>query len=213
MAKGEAPIEKNVTVVDEQGNEYEATWPKRARGLVKNGRARFISDNKICLACPPNIVLEDNRMTNIMENGTDERLGRESGVDKKITHHRAYLLGQMNKILEEKDYLYRALETLEKMGDGDNGQAYGPGNTLGQAKANAIKDIVCHRETMNQQLLKIYEKMYYEESSKSILEHESMDCRGKAANDPEMDEKEKQRYGQVIEQQVIEQVVCALKND
>ena len=54
--KGAAPIEKNVIVVDEQGNEYEATYPKRARGLVKNGRARFIGENKICLACPPDTM-------------------------------------------------------------------------------------------------------------------------------------------------------------
>ena len=53
------PIEKNVIVVDEQGNEYEATYPKRANGLVKHGRARFIDDNKICLTCPPDLYLED----------------------------------------------------------------------------------------------------------------------------------------------------------
>ena len=33
---------KNVEVVDEAGNVYEPTWPKRAKGLVKNGRARFV---------------------------------------------------------------------------------------------------------------------------------------------------------------------------
>ena len=53
------PIEKNVIVVDELGNEYEATYPKRAKGLVKNGRARFIDDNTICLACPPHTELEE----------------------------------------------------------------------------------------------------------------------------------------------------------
>ena len=57
------PIEKNIVVVDEQGNEYEATYPKRAKGLVKNGRARFINENTICLACPPNIELEDKTMS------------------------------------------------------------------------------------------------------------------------------------------------------
>ncbi len=60
------PIAKNILVVDEQGNEYEATWPKRARGLVKNGRARFLSENKICLACPPWIDMEDNEMTDVI---------------------------------------------------------------------------------------------------------------------------------------------------
>jgi len=54
---------KNVIVVDEQGNEYEATYPKRAKGLVKSGRARFVDENKICLACPPNINLEDKNMS------------------------------------------------------------------------------------------------------------------------------------------------------
>ena len=57
------PIEKNIIVVDEQGNTLEATYPKRAKGLVKKGRARFISENVICLACPPE-NLEDNAMSN-----------------------------------------------------------------------------------------------------------------------------------------------------
>ena len=62
--KGATPIGKNVIVVDEQGNEYEATYPKRAKGLVKNGRARFVGENKICLACPPDKFLEENKMEN-----------------------------------------------------------------------------------------------------------------------------------------------------
>lgn len=28
-------MEKNIIVVDEEGNEYEATYPKKAKGLVK----------------------------------------------------------------------------------------------------------------------------------------------------------------------------------
>ena len=62
IQKGEKPIEKNVIVVDEQGNEYEATYLKRAKGLVKNGRARFVDKNKICLACPPDKILEEEKM-------------------------------------------------------------------------------------------------------------------------------------------------------
>ncbi len=51
--QGMIPIEKNITVVDEQGNDYEPTYPKRAKGLVKHGRARFVDEHTICLACPP----------------------------------------------------------------------------------------------------------------------------------------------------------------
>ena len=56
-------MEKNIIVVDEQGNQYEATYPKRAKGLVKNGRARFVDDHTICLACPPDVDLEDKTMS------------------------------------------------------------------------------------------------------------------------------------------------------
>ena len=66
------PIEKNIIVVDEQGNILEATYPKRAKGLVKKGRARFIAESKICLACPPNIFLEENEMENNIKQYTKE---------------------------------------------------------------------------------------------------------------------------------------------
>ncbi len=46
------------------------------------------------------------------------------------------------------------------MDDGDSGDGDSPGNILGQAKAQAFGDIVRCRETTNQQLLKLYEKMY-----------------------------------------------------
>ena len=61
-------MEKNVRVVDEQGNEYEATYPKRAKGLVKNGRARFIDEHTICLACPPDEYTEENMPNHIDKN-------------------------------------------------------------------------------------------------------------------------------------------------
>lgn len=53
-------MEKNVIVTDEFGNAIGSTYPKRARGLVKNGRAELISEHEIRLSsfCPPN-HLED----------------------------------------------------------------------------------------------------------------------------------------------------------
>ncbi len=38
-----------IKVFDKNGNELEPTYPKRARGLVKKGRARFINDSAIVL--------------------------------------------------------------------------------------------------------------------------------------------------------------------
>lgn len=63
MTRGRIPIEKNIGVVDEQGNRLEPTYPKRAKGLVKKGRARYIDGKTICLiACPPDTEREDHIM-------------------------------------------------------------------------------------------------------------------------------------------------------
>ena len=44
---------KNVTVTDAQGNIIGTTYPKRASGLVKNGRAIFVDDCTIRLSGKP----------------------------------------------------------------------------------------------------------------------------------------------------------------
>ena len=63
------PITKNIIVVDEFGKEYTSTYAKRANGLVKNGRARWLDGNTICLVCPPDTLnLEDNDMSNKADN-------------------------------------------------------------------------------------------------------------------------------------------------
>lgn len=63
---------KTVEVRDEAGNRYEATYARRAKGLVKNGRARFTdeSQTEIILTCPPNqkLILEDKTMTDLNTN-------------------------------------------------------------------------------------------------------------------------------------------------
>ena len=93
------PIEKNIVVVDEQGNEYEATYPKRAKGLVKNGRARFINENTICLACPPNVELEDKIMS---ENTVNVNVEVPTEIDTSVSKHNIpYVLEQIEKLHTE----------------------------------------------------------------------------------------------------------------
>ncbi len=145
------PIEKNIIVVDEQGREYEATYPKRAKGLVKNGRARFVDENKICLACPPNTLnfeTEDIKMSENIEN-----------QEAKVTYSVEYILTKIAEIQSETAYLNEALAKLSTMSDGDSGDPGSPGNILGAEKAKSFGDIVRCRETTNQQMLKMYEKM------------------------------------------------------
>ena len=148
------PIEKNIVVVDEQGNYYEATYPKRAKGLVKNGRARFIDENTICLACPP-YDMEDNNMSNNTEN-----MAVETKSTEKLTMD--YILGQIEKIATETEYLHNAISELSKTNSG------GPGDVGTQEKAHALGEIVTSREHTNQRLLSLYEKMYDDLKSQSV---------------------------------------------
>ena len=164
--RGRIPITKNISVVDEQGNEYEATWPRRARGLVKNGRARFLSENKICLACPPDIILEDKEMADNTSNTNTEgsmmnnTSNRNTAADNDVKFDITYLIRQIAAIQQQTEYLNMALENLSKMGDGDSGHQYSPGNIAGKAKAEAFGEIVRCRETTNQQILRFYETVY-----------------------------------------------------
>ena len=148
------PIEKNIIVVDEQGNYYEATYPKRAKGLVKNGRARFIDENTICLACPP-YDMEDNNMSNNTEN-----MAIETKPTEKLTMD--YVLEQIEKIATETEYLHNAISELSKTNSG------GPGDVGTQEKAHALGEIVTSREHTNQRLLSLYEKMYDDLKTQSL---------------------------------------------
>ena len=148
--KGATPIEKNVIVVDEQGKIYEATYPKRAKGLVKSGRARFVAENKICLACPPNQNLEDKDMS---ENTMTIENAQET---KSIEITVEYALAQIEKILADTQHIQEALFALRDV------QSKGPGDMGAQGIAQGIADVVRCRETTNQQMLAFYQKMYDE---------------------------------------------------
>lgn len=218
------PIEKKISVMDETGREYEATYPKRAKGLVKKGRARFVDENTICLACPP-AIQEDTEMTDLNhKNEADERqtevktaeavrdesmcrtpeqdagqaegeaakaardetaftapeqngTGAENGgisslmkaVAARIRNSTPqdgpllsvdYVLRQLEAVHQDDAHISGALNTLTAMEDGYCGDPGSPGNLLGQAKANAIRDIAVRRENTNLELIKFYEKLY-----------------------------------------------------
>ncbi len=156
LNKGAKPIEKNIIVVDEQGNEYEATYPKRAKGLVKNGRARFIGENKICLACPPDkIEMEDIKMsennttinTNTATNYTiDYILAKIAELQEQLTPH------PTNSPCTVSSSICGAIDALaEKDGDIDCTQL-----------AIEMSRPFCVREETYQKMLTIYERMYYD---------------------------------------------------
>ena len=81
---------KTVIVIDEQGNKLESTYPKRANGLIKNGRARVVDENTICLVdLPKHIILEENKMNN-------NNINLEENKEVKIDL--AYIMNKIDEI-------------------------------------------------------------------------------------------------------------------
>ncbi len=148
------PIEKNIIVIDEQGKEYEATYIKRANGLVKKGRARFVNDTTICLACPPDEYLEEN----LMEDNKD-RVDNE--LHEKITIE--YIMKQIEAIRTDNTYLLKAVEDMNRMDD--ISLCDGCYNIV--TKAEGWRDIVRAREATNQKMIEFYEKVYDDMKPKS----------------------------------------------
>ena len=146
------PIEKNISVIDENGKRYEATYPKRAKGLVKKGRARFVNENTICLACPP-----DKKENTKMYNNLDfvEKTKIETSMPTV-----QYILEQMAAIQKDNAHIFEALNALTAIPQNGNGDPYSPEDVTGKAKAESIADVVKCRETTNQKLMAFYEKVY-----------------------------------------------------
>ncbi len=127
---------KTITVTDAQGHPCQPTWPKRAKGLVKHGRAVYVSESEIRLA-PPVRKTEDTAMT-------------ANDILQKI-----FELSQADK------HIHAALDTLFAMPDkSDNGDCGAPPDIAGQAKAKAIAEVACSAESTRQQLLAFYVRVY-----------------------------------------------------
>lgn len=146
------PIAKNIFVIDEQGNHYEATYPKRAKGLVKKGRARFMDEKTICLACPPNEYLEETIMEENREAAVKSGHGQEGLTAADI-------LKKIDELRADMNYLSDALKRIETIQEQDINLPSACEVKL-VTKAEAMRDSVMARETTIQKLLAFYEKLY-----------------------------------------------------
>ncbi len=151
------PIEKNIIVVDENGTVFESTWLKRANGLVKKGRARWLDEKTICLACPP-VRMEDNKMENNNQSeALAERLAETAGTKQSESKPGGLtiegLLDRMDAVrmemLSMKD-LARTMETIVNQGGEDD---------AGHVAAATSQAFIA-RETTCQQQIGFLEKIY-----------------------------------------------------
>ncbi|MDR0935265.1 MAG: hypothetical protein LBM98_01120 [Oscillospiraceae bacterium] len=145
------PIAKNVIVSDELGNEYEATYPKRAKGLVKNGRARFIDSTHIVLACPPDTLkTEDITMSENTTNTGAAFTPDTANTGAAFTPEE--ILKRIDAIIADNAHIHKALDSLSGR-KGDGGYSVG-------SPSHSIATVVEARETTNQQLIGLLTKMF-----------------------------------------------------
>ena len=151
-ARGMIPIEKNIIVVDENGTVFESTWLKRANGLVKKGRARWLDEKTICLACPPE-QMEDNRMENSKQTEviTEHTAETENAGLGGMTVES--LLNRMDAVRQEMLSMKELAATMEAIanqgGEDDAGHI-----------AEATSKAFIARETTCQQQLRFLERVY-----------------------------------------------------
>lgn len=148
-------MEKNIAVIDEKGNVYEATWPKRARGLVKHGRARFVNPNTICLARPP-VYAEGKCMEHTVElekmkNPEAETFeqGQNANAEERTaagqeTLDTSYVVRKIDEILAGSAELQAAIAQMENLED---------------TPAEALSNMMEARETTNQKLIALLQNI------------------------------------------------------
>ncbi len=139
-------MEKNIIVVDEYGHNYGVTYPKRAKGLVKNGRARYVDEHTICLACPPDPDLGDIPMNETIRVNTSAAEEPCTGALDGVQYTIPYILKQLEQIAADTGYIHNALARLDS----------GSSGSLSVGLGNLIRE----REQTNRKLIDFYEKIY-----------------------------------------------------
>lgn len=160
------PITKNIIVVDEFGKEYTSTYAKRAKGLVKSGRARWLDGNTICLVCPPDTLnLEDNDMSNHAENMEIINAVSEKEESKKetATVTTADILSRIDAIIAQANDLQNAVIQIQNLPVNDSPC----GGEDGAHRAAAIGSIYSAREATNQKIIDFLNRMYDDIAPKS----------------------------------------------
>lgn len=173
--QGRTPITKNIRVVDAAGNLLQSTYPKRALGLVKHGRARFIDDHAIELMRPPEAQAEETTMHTQAQDHTmtaTQPFGGSSDASRVQAPSRALtandLLQRIDMLITETAYLRESVEALASIESAGVGEAGSEGDIGTQAKAMAIASVVEQREQTNQKVIALLDRMYADMSPAAV---------------------------------------------
>lgn len=156
MTNNTSSASLKIEVVDSSGKIIGRTYEKRAKGLVKKGRARFTDENRITLLPSEDaheyIETEGYKM--------DERINTENISEENGQYTIESVMQCMKKILDDTQYIKNAIFNVTEIPSGDAGDCGSPGDIAGKAKAEAISTIVRERENTNQKLIDFYNKVY-----------------------------------------------------
>lgn len=159
MTNNTSPASLKIEVVDSSGKIIGRTYEKRAKGLVKKGRARFTDENRITL-----LPSEDaHEYTDTEGYKMDERINTENieNISEENSQYTIESVMQcMKKILDDTQYIKDAIFNVTEIPSGDAGDCGSPGDIAGKAKAETISTIVRERENTNQKLIDFYNKVY-----------------------------------------------------
>lgn len=129
-------IMRYVEVVDEHGVYLHDTYERRARGLVKKGRAYYMTASKICL-----LPLPENREVMAVE-----------------TIQKDDILTRIDAVLHQKEYLQEAFSAIEKI-------PHGLSEELTAIRTKTILEIVEAREKTNQDVVALLRAMLEKETT------------------------------------------------
>lgn len=159
MTNNTSPASLKIEVVDSSGKIIGRTYEKRAKGLVKKGRARFTDENRITLLPSEDaheyIETEGYKMDERINTENIENISEENGQ-----YTIESVMQCMKKILDDTQYIKNAIFNVTEIPSGDAGDCGSPGDIAGKAKAEAISTIVRERENTNQKLIDFYNKVY-----------------------------------------------------
>lgn len=151
--EGRTPMIKNITVTDENGKILYSTYPKRAKGLVKKGRAEWIGENAISMLGPCVKEKETKEMANIYEILDNQLSKLQEQLRDAQDEEAAQVRIQMLKTLEEFKAQEQRTEAAKLVG----AQLEAMQAALNAEEVTAENALV--RETTRQKMLELMEKM------------------------------------------------------
>jgi len=120
---------------------------KRAKGLVKHGRAVFVHATKIRLIDSPHLDMEGTSVT-------DQNLESTIVENTEPRMTEIYFLKKIDEISKDNVLVHDALNKLGLM------QSTGSNDVAGLGIAEAIGNIVTSHEQTNQKILDFYMKLF-----------------------------------------------------